>query len=126
MSVKGKLIRILDVTVDHTVSEGSICFVFISALHRDPAFFPDPEKFDPKRFLVENCVGRHPYAYIPFSAGPRNCVGQKFGMMEAKTILACVLRRFRLIALDPRDKVLTYANIIIRNIHPLRLRFVPR
>ncbi|CAL1293280.1 unnamed protein product [Larinioides sclopetarius] len=112
--------------LDQDVSQGSMCFVFISALHRDPVSFPDPEKFDPNRFLAENSTGRHPYAYTPFSAGPRNCVGQKFGMMEAKTILACVLRRFRVISLDPRDKVLTYANIIIRNVHPLRLRFVPR
>ncbi|XP_071042489.1 cytochrome P450 4V2-like isoform X2 [Parasteatoda tepidariorum] len=112
--------------LDYEVKKGSSCLIFPFMLHKDPEIFPDPEKFNPERFFPENATGRHPFAYVPFSAGARNCIGQKFAMMEVKTVLTNVFRNFEVTSKDPRDKVNVTPNLISRNLDPLMLRFTPR
>ncbi len=65
-------------------------------LHRHPEFWPQPDRFDPDRFHPDRPVDRPRYAFIPFGAGPRFCVGNNLGVMEAVFVLACVARRLRL------------------------------
>ncbi len=64
-------------------------------LHHNPRLWPDPERFDPDRFLPEREATRHRHAYLPFGAGPRICLGNHFAYMEAQLALAVLLRRWR-------------------------------
>lgn len=69
--------------------------VRISMLHRNPVIWKNPDLFDPERFSPENSSQRPPHAYVPFSTGPRNCIGQNFAMNEMKAVLAMALSMFK-------------------------------
>ncbi|WP_213451357.1 cytochrome P450 [Rhizomonospora bruguierae] len=79
------------------VPPGSDVVVSPFTMHRNPRFWPDPDRFDPLRFDPESTVDRPRYAYIPFGAGPRVCVGSSLGMMEAVVALAMLCRELRLV-----------------------------
>jgi cytochrome P450 len=78
------------------VPTNTVIAVCIYSLHRHPAFWPDADTFKPERFSPENSVGRHKFAYVPFGAGPRQCIGNNFGLMETSLIIACIAQRFEL------------------------------
>ncbi len=80
---------------DYDIPRGTQVWVSPFAMHRRPAFFPDPERFDPDRWTPEREKGLPRYAYMPFGGGPRVCIGNSFAMMEAQLIVAAMARRVR-------------------------------
>lgn len=66
--------------------------------HKHPEFWPDPERFDPERFTPERIATRHKFAYMPFTEGPRKCVGEHFATMESVLVLTRLFQRFDLAA----------------------------
>ncbi|CAO2612388.1 Cytochrome P450 4F3 [Lemmus lemmus] len=83
------------------IPKGVICRISIFGTHHNPTVWPDPEVYNPFRFDADSSKGRPPLAFIPFSAGPRNCIGQTFALSEMKVALALTLLRFRV---RPDDK----------------------
>ncbi|EDW32573.1 GL10370 [Drosophila persimilis] len=67
----------------------------VHSIHHDPEIYPQPEHFDPSRFEADQVKSRHPMAYLPFGDGPRNCIGLRFGKIQAKIGLVSLLRRFK-------------------------------
>jgi cytochrome P450 len=78
----------------HRIPRGSKIIIPIHAIHHDPRFWPDPERFDPERFMSRGANGRHRSAYLPFGGGRRVCIGSSFALMEATLITAMLSRRF--------------------------------
>ncbi|KAM9329506.1 uncharacterized protein PAF06_003303 [Gastrophryne carolinensis] len=77
-----------------TIPKGVVIVIPAYVLHRDPSLWPDPEEFRPERFSKENRDTQDPYTFLPFGAGPRNCIGMRFAMINMKSAITMLLQNF--------------------------------
>lgn len=104
----------------YRIPAGATLFMSPWVMHRDPRFFEHPLEFRPGRW-ADGLAARLPrFAYFPFGGGPRVCIGNRFAMMEAVLLLACIARRFRLV-LDPACTLVPFPSITLRAAHGVRM-----
>ncbi len=107
------------------VAAGAKLYMCPYVIHRNPTYFPDPEKFDPERFSEEGRKQRHRMAHFPFGNGPRVCIGEAFARMEAALVLAVIAQKFDLVLVDDH-RVVPEPRMTLRAKHGIMVRPVLR
>lgn len=107
------------------IPAGTVLFVPIYAVHHHASIWTNPQTFDPDRFSPDAVKARHRYAYMPFGAGPRVCIGNAFAVMEAVAILAVILQKMRLVSVDNKPPV-PIMKVTLRPKSSLMMRTVKR
>uniref|UniRef100_A0A8D8K6R6 Cytochrome P450 4V2 n=3 Tax=Culex pipiens TaxID=7175 RepID=A0A8D8K6R6_CULPI len=117
-----------EITMDGVrIPKDQILVANFYTLHRRPDFWgPDPERFDPDRFTPEAIEQRHPYAYLPFSGGLRNCIGSRHAMHTSKIMLTRILQNFE-VRTDMKQSDMRFKfEITLKLVGPHRVRLVRR
>jgi cytochrome P450 len=99
---------------------GWLVFIIPYVMHRHPAYWDDPNRFDPERFSPDRSVARSKFVYLPFGAGPRQCIGNTFALVEAHLVVATIVQRYRL-RLVPGHPVEPWPLITLRPRHGLEM-----
>ncbi|XP_017011594.2 probable cytochrome P450 4d20 [Drosophila takahashii] len=109
---------------DKTIPPNTSIYLVLYYAHRDPDYFPDPLSFKPERFLDDHEENHQNFSYVPFSAGPKNCIGQKFAVLEMKSLISKVLRFYELLPLGEELKPMM--NFILRSASGINVGLRPR
>lgn len=81
---------------NYQLPEDALVLIFFYGLHHNPRIWDKPEEFIPERFATEGGPNQHPFAYLPFSSGPRKCAGDEFALLEAIMVIAMVIQKFNI------------------------------
>nr|XP_015925057.2 uncharacterized protein LOC107452943 [Parasteatoda tepidariorum] len=113
---------------DFHIPKGAFVISNAWALHNDPKYWPEPEKFEPERFLLEDGTlnKKKPESYVPFSLGRRNCPGESIAMMEIFRYLVSILQKYEILPLEDHLPVLEGEVGLTFSPYRQELRFVPR
>jgi cytochrome P450 family 4 len=109
-----------------TVPANSTVVIVTYSLHRSPNIYNNPDQFDPDNFLPEKAAKRHYYSFIPFSAGPRSCVGRKYAMLKLKVLLSTIVRNFRIKSTVAEKDFQLQADIILKRTDGFRIMLEKR
>lgn len=127
--------------------KGTVFLLNVYVIHRNPEFYPDPEKFDPERFSKDRVV--KPYSFLPFSGGFRSCIGkqfycvlllnicnlfifcviiegQKYAMLELKVLLSNIIRHYQILPTDPVHQLNLVSETILKSKNGIYLRLKSR
>jgi cytochrome P450 len=115
----------VELPTGHRLPASSRVFLSPWATHRDPRWFPDPERFDPDRFLPGAAKARARYAYFPFGGGPHVCIGEGLARTEAALVIGALCRRLEL-ALVPGTAATPTPRVTLELGGSPRIRVVPR
>lgn len=113
-----------DLLGGYHLPRGWLAFVVPYVLHRLPAYWTAPDAFDPDRFSAERSAERPKFVYVPFGAGPRQCIGNHFALIEAHVIVTTLAQRYRL-RLVPHHRVEPWPLITLRPRHGMPM-FIER
>ncbi|XP_059618541.1 cytochrome P450 4g1-like [Phlebotomus argentipes] len=114
------------VTGGHVIPKGATVVIGTFLVHRRKDVYKNPLVFDPDNFLPERTQNRHYYSFIPFSAGPRSCVGRKFAMLKLKVLLSTIVRNFHLKSNLTEEDFQLQGDIILKRADGFRLEIEPR
>ncbi|KAI1896150.1 hypothetical protein AGOR_G00091840 [Albula goreensis] len=110
-----------------TIPKGVVVSIPIYPLHHDPDLWPEPELFKPERFSKENKESMDPYIYLPFGAGPRNCIGMRFALVLMKLAVVQILQNFSFATCDETEIPLQLdIQGLIAPKNPIKLNLIPR
>ncbi|KAK4878930.1 hypothetical protein RN001_007076 [Aquatica leii] len=109
-----------------TFPKGVNISMSIFDLHRNPKYYENPEQFDPERFNLENIMKRPSCAYIPFSSGMRNCIGQNYAILETKSVLSKILRNFEILPSPADEGLKLQANVVLRSTTGIKIQLKQR
>ncbi|XP_005103001.1 cytochrome P450 3A24 [Aplysia californica] len=105
------------------IPKGMVVLAPVYAIHHDDEIYPEPDKFKPERFLPENKNLRHPFAFLPFGSGPKNCIGMRFALMEMKMLLAAILQKYTPVSCEKTVYPIKITKMLLRAEKDLWVKF---
>jgi cytochrome P450 len=105
----------------YELPKGGVVIMSPYVMHRDPRWFPEPDRFDPERWIPEARDARPKFSYFPFGGGSRLCIGERFAWMEGALVLATIAQKWRL-RLVPGHRVEPLPLITLRSRYGMKMR----